>query len=162
MNARLHSGFQIQESWARSSSAKNASPTLQIPDPLQSAQRRHTRNMSRGFAHSSPEKTRSFVLSDLHAESRDELQEASTSLVGTAPAGIDSCAPSLRATVRKPCARGYRDRETARPGHCRLTSRCSGRPGIKCSAAGGRAPRAHERYRARVLRVRRAAAELNR
>jgi hypothetical protein len=44
----------------------------------------------------------------------------------------------------------------------RLTNRCSGRPGIKCSAAGGRAKSAHERWRARVLRWRRAAAELNR
>jgi hypothetical protein len=31
---------------------------------------------------------------------------------------------------------------------------------IKCSAAGGRAKSAHERWRARVLRVRRAVAEL--
>jgi hypothetical protein len=56
----------------------------------------------------------------------------------------------------------HRDREIARPSHCRPTSRYSGRPGIKCSAAGGRAQSAHERYRARVLRGRRAAAELNR
>jgi hypothetical protein len=34
--------------------------------------------------------------------------------------------------------------------------------GIKCPAAGGRAPRAHERYRARVLRVHLAVAELAR
>jgi hypothetical protein len=32
--------------------------------------------------------------------------------------------------------------------------------GIKCSAAGGRAKSAHERWRARVLRGRRAVAEL--
>ncbi len=32
--------------------------------------------------------------------------------------------------------------------------------GIKCSAAGDRAPRAHERWRARVLRGQRAVAEL--
>ncbi len=32
--------------------------------------------------------------------------------------------------------------------------------GIKCSAAGGRAQSAHERWRARVLRARRAVAEL--
>jgi hypothetical protein len=44
----------------------------------------------------------------------------------------------------------------------RLTNRCSGRGHIKCSAAGGRASRAPERWRARVLRWRRAAAELNR
>jgi len=33
--------------------------------------------------------------------------------------------------------------------------------GIKCSAAGGRAESAHERWRARVLRGRRAVAELS-
>jgi hypothetical protein len=44
----------------------------------------------------------------------------------------------------------------------RLTNRCSGRGRIKCLAAGGQAQSAHERYRARVLRGRRAAAELNR
>jgi hypothetical protein len=43
----------------------------------------------------------------------------------------------------------------------RITNRCSGRRRIKCLAAGGQAPCAHERYRARVLRGRRAAAELN-
>ncbi len=32
--------------------------------------------------------------------------------------------------------------------------------GIKCSAAGGRASRSHERWRARVLRAHRAVAEL--
>ena len=32
--------------------------------------------------------------------------------------------------------------------------------GIKCSAAGGRAESAHERWRARVLRAHRAVAEL--
>ena len=32
---------------------------------------------------------------------------------------------------------------------------------IKCSAAGGQAPSAHERWRARVLRGRRAVAELS-
>jgi hypothetical protein len=42
----------------------------------------------------------------------------------------------------------------------RLTSRCSGRGDIKCSAAGGRAESAHERWRARVLNCWRAAAEL--
>jgi hypothetical protein len=47
-------------------------------------------------------------------------------------------------------------------GGSRLTNRCSGRGRIKCLAAGGQAPCAHERYRARVLRGRRAAAELNR
>jgi hypothetical protein len=36
----------------------------------------------------------------------------------------------------------------------RLTLRCSGPGCIKCSAAGGRAPRANERWRARVLRCR--------
>jgi hypothetical protein len=45
---------------------------------------------------------------------------------------------------------------------CRLTNRCSGRGHIKCSAAGGRAQSAHVRYRARVLKWRRAAAELSR
>jgi hypothetical protein len=44
----------------------------------------------------------------------------------------------------------------------RLTNRCSGRGPIKCSAAGGRAKSAHERWRARVLKRRRAAAELSR
>jgi hypothetical protein len=44
----------------------------------------------------------------------------------------------------------------------RPTNRCSGRGHIKCSAAGGRAKSAPERWRARVLRWRRAAAELNR
>jgi hypothetical protein len=44
----------------------------------------------------------------------------------------------------------------------RLTNRCSGRGPIKCSAAGGRAESAPERCRARVLRGRRAAAELGR
>jgi hypothetical protein len=34
------------------------------------------------------------------------------------------------------------------------------RPTIKCSAAGGRAESAHERWRARVLRGHRAVAEL--
>jgi hypothetical protein len=162
MSARFHSGIQIQESWPRSPSAKNAFQVLLLPESLQSAQLRHTRNMSRGFAHSSRERNRSFVLSDLHADPRGELQRASTSLVGPASAGQEACAPSLRAKIRKSCARGCRDRESARPSHCRLTNRCSGRPGIKCSAAGGRAPSAHERYRARVLRGRRAAAELNR
>jgi len=33
--------------------------------------------------------------------------------------------------------------------------------GIKCSAAGGRAQSAHERWRARVLKRRRAVAELS-
>jgi hypothetical protein len=44
----------------------------------------------------------------------------------------------------------------------RITNRCSGRGRVKCLAAGGQALCAHERYRARVLRGRRAAAELNR
>ncbi len=45
---------------------------------------------------------------------------------------------------------------------CRLTNRCSGRGHIKCSAAGGRAMSAPERWRARVLKRQRAAAELGR
>lgn len=44
----------------------------------------------------------------------------------------------------------------------RLTNRCSGRGRIKCSAAGGQAESAPERWRARVLKCRRAAAELGR
>ncbi len=45
---------------------------------------------------------------------------------------------------------------------CRLTNRCSDPGPIKCSAAGGRAQRAPERWRARVLKGQRAVAELGR
>jgi hypothetical protein len=162
MHSRLHISSQIQESRPGLSSFENSSRGCQNPESLQSAQRLHTRNMSGGAAQSFPEKTRNFVLSDLNAELRGELQEGSTALGDAAPTSPESCAFSHEGHSQRHCALSHRDRESARPSHCRLTNRCSGRGHIKCSAAGGRVPSAHERCRARVLSGRWPAAELNR
>jgi hypothetical protein len=162
MNSRSNEGFIVQETrpWRPPGIARCLG--LKRPESLQNGLLHRVRNMSGGLAQSFREKSRILQPQDLHIEGRGGLQEISATLTFRSKALGRVPDSGLRTPFLGSCACHCRDRETARLGHCRLTNRCSGRPGIKCSAAGGRVKRAHERYRARVLRGRRAAAELSR
>jgi len=133
---------------------------FQNSESLQNALRHDQRNMSERIAHSFEEKSLSISLQELHIEGCGKVQELSTGV--TYMAVIDRDELRLVGLVQKRCACIRQDRETAHPGHCRPTNRCSGPGRIKCLAAGGQALSFCGRWRARVLQRPRPAAELSR
>ncbi len=161
-NVRSYRGFKTQKSWLRRLSGVGQCSGRQKSEPLQNALLHNRRNMNRGFAQSSQEKSRIFAAQELHIENRGRLQEVSTVVIYMA--AIDRCAsrPRLVGHAKKRCAWSRQDRETARPGHCRLTSRCSGPGPIKCTAAGEWCRRPGGRRAPACRQGRRAAAELGR